>query len=294
MRKKRFTLIELLVVIAIIAILAAILLPALQSARQRAQSSRCTSNLKNLGSYCTMYINDNRNFWPATSSVALNAARVRNMLWPTCLIYGKYIRDFRVGTDLKKRQTIGDRYPDDPILRCPSINYSEKAAEYLTGNNAAPQTYATAGFGNSQAGYSDAPTVQHCIHFGNPSLDKVYRTPNRSALMNDRTSTPGSRVWLADAIFIDDSTKEWHPRAAFYGGTDGIALAGLTNPHGGRIGILTQDGKVTSATPDDLPQYQGFFIFTNTAGQKEVGSLYLGAHYEFGEAAKREDRILQN
>ena len=59
MKKYSFTLIELLVVIAIIAILAAMLLPALQSARERGKSANCSSNLKSVGQAVQMYGDDN-------------------------------------------------------------------------------------------------------------------------------------------------------------------------------------------------------------------------------------------
>lgn len=60
--KRSFTLIELLITIAIIAILAGMLLPALNAARNKAQSVKCIGNLKQFGSAVFMYANDYNGF----------------------------------------------------------------------------------------------------------------------------------------------------------------------------------------------------------------------------------------
>ena len=86
-----FTLIELLVVIAIIAILAAILLPVLQSARERGRASACSNNEKQIGMAHQQYISNTEYLIPYTNISPTMSDPASNYQWPGYFIDYKFL-----------------------------------------------------------------------------------------------------------------------------------------------------------------------------------------------------------
>jgi prepilin-type N-terminal cleavage/methylation domain-containing protein/prepilin-type processing-associated H-X9-DG protein len=185
MRRQRggFTLIELLVVIAIIAILAAILFPVFAQAREKARSSSCLSNQKQIALAHSMYAQD----YDETYALV----QLPDLIEPTSGIPTRW--EDSVKPYIKGGNVGG-------ILTCPSASsraYGYSMNTYLSGKSAASA-------GNA------AETILTADGAQTPSqANKVDKLPQTGPLFG-YTAKGGEALWVPKPTF---STVKGDPNA---------------------------------------------------------------------------------
>ena len=195
--RDNFTLVELLVVIAIIAILASMLLPALNSAREKANAARCLSRLKQVGMFATQYINDQDGYFVAPDSRYIVGKSGEEVPWIN--IIGPY---FKIPTAYEYR----DRKAAFP-LRCPD-----------------PRSMTESGNGTSWS-YglrSCSITPSAAFKFGNPirtigfhpdDAAKEWKSPSTMKFIGDSVVSPKGRT--AQCNTMDDNHTNSNAKGIF-------------------------------------------------------------------------------
>lgn len=126
--RRAFTLIELLVVIAIIAILAAILFPVFAQARGKARQTVCASNLKQLGTAFSLYVQDYDETFPPTD---YDVPVLGRYTWPS--LVDPYIK----ASIVKVAGQLENKSQRKSVFICPNIDASLPDAAWVATNGTA-------------------------------------------------------------------------------------------------------------------------------------------------------------
>ena len=239
-RRKRedFTLIELLIVISIIAILASMLLPALNGTKEKARSTLCINNLKQLGTAGTLYRDDNQGYFNPIRYLSWEGQKV---YWPY------YFIKMYLGNNSK-------------ALLCPT---NTKFA-------------GTAPFGPTVGqGYGlNMTTVSGTYAFDSSNVDTYLGTP----LKETEIPLPGQTIYSGDTRLPnaagEASLRSGYYMLTAY---KTYASGQLVPVHSRSVNILWCDGRVSSIASRCVSTSQGSYTYRTAYEDVGICSTAAGA-----------------
>ena len=253
----KFTLIELLVVIAIIAILAGLLLPALNSAREKARAISCTNNYKQIGNATQMYTGDFEDYFPVVSMPENSAV---TGYWAYQI--GEYC-GIKIGANMPgdlfsvlpstgKQANLHPAY-NTGIFRCPNWDKERLIAEYPSAVN----------YYNGPFGYWWNANISNN---GVPRWKTVrIKTPSQRLFSGDsisvsKTVFPGNNDYFQYKTFSTSDSLQLND-----------FLLRLSRRHSGYGNYLHVDGHVASYSPSALANHkingQNYWRWQNLTGK---------------------------